>query len=115
MEEYIINPPSNLINHVFGKWGYCLRRTHLLLQILAKNTSSEAFFWSLPGAKNNKKLTKPSFQVEPNLAFVLDNKSGLPMEKAEACVAQRLTPQTLDLEVGGSSLALLIVSLYKEL
>ena len=37
------------------------------------------------------------------------------MEMVEACVAERLTPQTLDLEVRGSSLALLTVSLYKEL
>ena len=37
------------------------------------------------------------------------------MEKVEACVPERLTPQTLDLEVRGSSRALLVVSLYKEL
>ena len=37
------------------------------------------------------------------------------MDKVEACVAERLTPQTPYLEVRGSSLALLIVSLYKEL
>ena len=37
------------------------------------------------------------------------------MEMVEACVTERLTPQTLDLEVRGSSLALLTVSLYKEL
>ena len=33
----------------------------------------------------------------------------------EACVAKRLTPQTLELEVQGSSLAQSIVSLDKEL
>ena len=33
----------------------------------------------------------------------------------EACVAERLTPRTLDLEVRGSSLARRVVSLGKEL
>ena len=33
----------------------------------------------------------------------------------EACVAEQLTPRTLDLEVRGSSLALRVVSLDKEL
>ena len=33
----------------------------------------------------------------------------------EACVAERLTPRTLDLEVRGSSLARRVVSLEKEL
>ena len=33
----------------------------------------------------------------------------------EACVAERLTPRTLDLEVRGSSLARRVVSLDKEL
>ena len=37
------------------------------------------------------------------------------MEKLEACVAEQLTLQTLNLKVRGSSLALLVVSLYKEL
>ena len=63
------------------------------------------------GLKITKSRPKPSFQVEPNLAFVLGNKLGLSMEMVEACVAERLTPQTLDLEVRGSSLALLTVSL----
>ena len=80
-----------------------------------KNASSQAIFWSLPGAKNNKNLSKPSFQDEPNLAFVLDTKLELPLDKVEACVAERLTSQTPDLEVRGSSLARHAVSLDKEL
>ena len=35
--------------------------------------------------------------------------------RVEACVAKRLTPWTLDLEVRGSSLARRVVSLDKEL
>ena len=36
-------------------------------------------------------------------------------KKVEACVAEQLTPQTLDLEVWASSLAHCVVSLDKEL
>ena len=38
-----------------------------------------------------------------------------PKPHVEACVAERLTPRTLDLEVQGSSLARRVLSLDKEL
>ena len=62
------------------------------------------------------KIEKKKQSYKSSLAFIYLTNSPMALSSlVEACVAERLTPRTLDLEVRGSSLARRVVSLGKEL